>query len=98
VLPGARWRRTPATHPYTTGGAQVDVEVEGRWLELAEGGLVPADLLVRCGLDPDRWSGLALGMGLDRALMLRKGIDDIRLLRAIEPRIADQLLDLEPWR
>ncbi len=37
-------------------------------------------------------------MGLDRALMLRKGSDDIRLLRATEPRIAGQLLDLAPWR
>ena len=38
------------------------------------------------------------GAGLDRALMLRKGIDDIRLLRSTEPRIAPQLLDLTPWR
>jgi len=98
VLPGARWRTTPTRHPYTTHGRQIDVEVAGRWLELAECGLVPPELLRRSGLDADRWSGLALGMGLDRALMLRKGIDDIRLLRAIEPRIADQLLDLEPWR
>jgi phenylalanyl-tRNA synthetase beta subunit len=37
-------------------------------------------------------------MGLDRALMLRKGIDDIRLLRSTEPRIAAQLFDLSPWR
>jgi phenylalanyl-tRNA synthetase alpha chain len=98
VLPGARWRATPATHPYTLHGQQVDVAVNGRWLELAECGLVPPDLLARCRLDPDRWSGLALGMGLDRALMLRKGIDDIRLLRSTEPRITAQLLDLEPWR
>jgi phenylalanyl-tRNA synthetase alpha subunit len=31
------------------------------------------------GIDPSRWSGLAMGVGLDRVLMLRKGIDDIRL-------------------
>jgi phenylalanyl-tRNA synthetase alpha chain len=98
VLPGARWRTTPAQHPYTARGRQVDVEVGGAWLELAECGLIPADLLERCGLDPARWSGLALGMGLDRAVMLRKGIDDIRLLRSSDPRIAEQLLDLAPWR
>lgn len=98
VLPGAVWRAVPSPHPYTEGGRQVDVRVEGEWLELAECGLVAPDLLARCGLDPERWSGLALGMGLDRALMLRKGIPDIRVLRSADPRIAAQLLDLEPWR
>jgi phenylalanyl-tRNA synthetase alpha chain len=37
-------------------------------------------------------------MGLDRAVMLRKGIDDIRVLRSADPRIAAQLRDLSPWR
>jgi len=39
-----------------------------------------------------------MGMGLDRALMLRKGIADIRLLRSDDPRVAAQLLDLDPYR
>lgn len=98
VLPGARWRTTPVTHPYTRNGRQVDVFHDGHWLELAECGLIHPDVLRRCGLDPDRWSGLALGMGLDRALMLRKAIPDIRYLRSSEPRIRSQLDDLEPWR
>jgi len=37
-------------------------------------------------------------MGLDRAVMLRRGLPDIRLLRAADPRIAEQMLDLTPWR
>jgi phenylalanyl-tRNA synthetase alpha chain len=45
-----------------------------------------------------RWSGLALGMGLDRLLMLRKGIPDIRLLRSADPRIAGQMADLAAYR
>jgi phenylalanyl-tRNA synthetase alpha chain len=49
------------------------------------------------GLGPTM-SGLALGVGLDRLLMLRKGIDDIRLLRSADPRIAAQLQDLAPYR
>jgi tRNA synthetases class II core domain (F) len=44
------------------------------------------------------WSGLALGLGLDRLLMVRKGIPDIRLLRSTDPRIAGQMADLAPWR
>src|SRR3712207_313128 len=98
VLPGACWRTSPVRHPYTTGGLQVDVHTTSGWVELAECGLAAGHVLAGAGLDPDRYSGLALGMGLDRALMLRKGIDDIRLLRATEPRIAIQLLDLAPWR
>ena len=68
------------------------------WLELAECGLVAAPVLRGSGLDPRRWAGLALGMGLDRALMLRKGIDDIRLLRSENPEIRAQLLDLAAYR
>jgi phenylalanyl-tRNA synthetase alpha chain len=97
VLPGARWRAVPAVHPYTEAGRQLDVLVDGEWLELAECGLIDPTLLSSSGLDPARWSGLALGMGLDRALMLRKGIDDIRTLRASEPRIQQQMLNLAPW-
>jgi phenylalanyl-tRNA synthetase alpha chain len=39
-----------------------------------------------------------MGLGLDRIVMLRKGLDDVRLLRASDPRIAQQLLDLSPYR
>jgi phenylalanyl-tRNA synthetase alpha chain len=97
VLPGATWRCTEAAHPYTTDGRQIDVEIRGEWLELAECGLALPAILHEAGLGPD-YSGLAMGLGLDRALMLRKGIDDIRLLRSRDPRIQAQLLDLEPYR
>jgi phenylalanyl-tRNA synthetase alpha chain len=101
--PGVQWRSTPSTHSYTAAGRQLDVLVtlpDGRseWLELAECGLAAAPVLRSAGLDPRRWAGLALGMGLDRAVMLRKGIDDIRLLRAENPEIRAQLLDLAPYR
>ena len=98
VLPGARWRTSPVCHPYTAHGLQVDLHTASGWVELAECGLAAEPVLTRAGLDPDRYSGLALGMGLDRAVMLHKGIDDIRVLRSTEPRIAAQLLDLGPWR
>jgi len=97
VLPGARWRAVPVVHPYTTSGRQIDVLMNDEWLELAECGLVASHLFERARVDPSQWSGLALGMGLDRALMLRKGVDDIRLLRSADPRIKSQMLDLRPW-
>jgi phenylalanyl-tRNA synthetase alpha chain len=98
ILPGAEWRVVPAVHPYTTNGMQVDVLVGDEWLELAECGMMAPHLFADAGQDPEQWSGLALGMGLDRALMLRKGIPDIRLLRARDERIKSQMLDLKPWQ
>lgn len=98
VLPGAEWKTTDVTHPYTVGGRQIDVLHNGEWLELAECGRIHPAVLRGSGLDPQRWSGLALGMGIERALMLRKGIPDIRYLRADDPRIASQMLTLDPWQ
>lgn len=97
LLPGARRRAEPASHPYTTAGRQIDVETPDGWVELAECGLAAPHVLRSAGLD-ESWHGLALGMGLDRALMLRKNVPDIRLLRSADPRIAAQMQDLTPWR
>jgi phenylalanyl-tRNA synthetase alpha chain len=87
----------PAAHPYTTGGLEIQALAAGRWVEVGECGLAAPHVLRGAGLSPEV-SGLALGVGLDRLLMLRKGIDDIRLLRSPDPRIAGQLRDLAPYR
>jgi phenylalanyl-tRNA synthetase alpha chain len=98
ALPGSTWRTTPVVHPYTIGGRQIDVQRGDAWIEIGECGLIAPDVLTRAGLDASRWSGLALGLGLDRLMMLRKAIPDIRLLRSDDPRVAHQMLDLEPYR
>jgi phenylalanyl-tRNA synthetase alpha chain len=98
ILPAAEVRCTPAEHPYTTGGLQIDILVDGEWVEIGECGIALPALLDESGLDSRRWSGLALGLGLDRLLMLVKRIPDIRLLRSTDPRVTRQLIDLEPWR
>jgi phenylalanyl-tRNA synthetase alpha chain len=98
VLPGRHWRWTAAEHPYTVGGRQIDVIDDGRPVEIAECGLAASHVLTGAGIDAGRWSGLALGMGLDRVLMLRTGVPDIRVLRSTDPRVAAQMLDLTPYR
>jgi phenylalanyl-tRNA synthetase alpha chain len=98
ALPGSRWRTVPAEHPYTEHGREISVWHGSTWVEVGECGLAAPAVLRRAGLDTSRWSGLAMGLGLDRLLMLRKGIPDIRLLRSAEPRVAAQLLDLAPYR
>lgn len=98
LLPGRELRVEPARHPYTTDGLQIDVRDGDQWVEIGECGLALPALLAESGLEPGRTTGLAMGLGLDRILMLRKGLDDIRLLRSADPRIASQMLDLEPYR
>jgi phenylalanyl-tRNA synthetase alpha chain len=98
VLPERKVRCTASPHPYTLGGRQIDVEEGERWVEIGECGRALPALLAGCGLAPARVSGLAMGLGLDRLLMLRKGVEDIRLLRSSDPRVSAQMLDLEPWR
>lgn len=96
LAPGLRSRQEPRVHPYTRSGRQVDVRQDDRWVEVWECGLAHPAVLARAGLAG--WSGLALGMGLDRMLMLAKGVGDIRLLRSADPRIAGQMLDLAAYR
>ena len=98
TLPGGKVRWSPAAHPYTVQGRQIDARVGDSWVEIGECGLASPNLLAEAGLDPTSYTGLAMGLGLDRILMLRKGIEDIRLLRAADPRIARQMLDLSPYR
>jgi phenylalanyl-tRNA synthetase alpha chain len=96
LAPGMPWRRQPRTHPYTLRGWQADVRHDGRWVEVWECGYAHPGVLATAGLRER--SGLALGMGLDRLLMLAKGVPDIRLLRSGDPRVARQMLDLTPYQ
>ncbi len=96
VLPGRRSRQLERSHPYTTGGRQVDVWHGGDWVEVCECGLASPAVLARAGLRG--YTALALGAGLDRMLMLAKDIPDIRLLRSADPRVAAQMQDLTLYR
>jgi phenylalanyl-tRNA synthetase alpha chain len=96
LAPGLPYRCEAREHPYTLSGRQVDVLADGEWIEVWECGLAHPGVLSSCGLAG--YSGLALGMGLDRLLMLRKHIPDIRLLRSKEPRVVSQMRDLAKYR
>jgi phenylalanyl-tRNA synthetase alpha chain len=96
LTPDLPSRQEPRIHPYTGHGRQVDVLSRGHWVEVWECGLADPGVLAAAGLAGH--SGLALGMGLDRMLMLIKGIPDIRLLRSADPRIAHQMRDLARYQ
>jgi phenylalanyl-tRNA synthetase alpha chain len=96
LVPGRPSRQQRRQHPYTTGGRQVDVAHAGGWVEVWECGLAEQGVLAGAGLAGH--GGLALGMGLDRLLMMHKQIPDIRLLRSADPRVAGQMLDLARYQ
>ena len=97
TLPDHKYRTNPAEHPYTLDGKEIEIQTESEWLEIGECGLAHPEILAASGLPPQR-SGLAMGLGLDRLLLVYKGISDIRLLRTTDERIASQMLDLAPYR
>lgn len=96
LTPGMEWQSEPREHPYTLDGRQIDVrDSGGEWIEVWECGLAHPSVLAKAGLEGRQ--GLALGLGLDRLLMLRKGISDIRLLRTTDPRVSRQMQDLDQY-
>jgi phenylalanyl-tRNA synthetase alpha chain len=93
ILPGSRWHTPPSPHPYTRRGR----EIYAGDVEIGECGLAHPEVLAAAGL-PAAATGLAMGLGLDRLAMLAKGVEDIRLLRSPDPRVAGQMRDLSPYR
>jgi phenylalanyl-tRNA synthetase alpha chain len=76
--------------PFTEPSAEVDVQWRGRWLEVMGCGMVDPAVLEGLGIDPERWSGFAAGLGVERFCMVRHGIDDIRRLFGSDLRFLEQ--------
>jgi phenylalanyl-tRNA synthetase alpha chain len=77
-------RFRPSFFPFTEPSAEIDVAfmhgaLEGRRLEIAGCGMVHPNVLRFGGIDPERYTGFAFGMGPDRLTMLHYGINDLRL-------------------
>jgi len=70
-------RLRPSFFPFTEPSAEVDVWFNNRWIEWGGCGMVNPKVLENCGIDPDKYSGFAFGMGLERTLMVRQGIKDM---------------------
>jgi phenylalanyl-tRNA synthetase alpha chain len=93
---GTRTRFGPSYFPFTEPSAQMEVEIDlgdgrgTRWLEIMGCGLVHPAVLESAGLDSERYSGWAFGMGPGRIAMSRYGINDIRLLYDSDVRFLEQ--------
>ncbi|AEY01791.1 phenylalanyl-tRNA synthetase subunit alpha [Oceanimonas sp. GK1] len=72
-------RFRPSYFPFTEPSAEVDVMGKnGKWLEVLGCGMVHPNVLRSVGIDPERYSGFAFGMGVERLTMLRYGVNDLR--------------------
>ncbi len=75
----AELRFRPSYFPFTEPSAEVDVSWgEDKWLEILGCGMVHPNVLESAGVDPDKYTGYAFGMGVERLAMLRYGVDDLR--------------------
>ena len=76
--------------PFTEPSAEVDVQWRGKWLEVMGCGMVDPAVLDGLGIDPDRWTGFAAGLGVERFCMVKHEIDDIRRLYNSDLRFLKQ--------
>jgi phenylalanyl-tRNA synthetase alpha chain len=75
----AELRFRPSYFPFTEPSAEVDVRWgEGKWLEILGCGMVHPNVLESAGLDPERYTGYAFGIGIERLAMLRYEVADLR--------------------
>ena len=73
-------RFRPSFFPFTEPSAEVDILADnGKWLEVMGCGMVHPKVLTNCGIDSEKYTGFAFGMGIERFAMLYYGIDDLRL-------------------
>ena len=98
-------RFRPSYFPFTEPSAEVDVQCQicrgsgcgtckqTGYLEIMGSGMVHPAVFENCGIDPERYSGWACGMGPDRITMLRHGIPDIRLLYENDMRFLSQFAE-----
>jgi phenylalanyl-tRNA synthetase alpha chain len=83
-------RFRPSFFPFTEPSVEVDMQWNGKWLEMGGAGVVHPKVLEQSGVDSTKWSGFAFGFGIDRLVMLKYGIDDIRLLYQGDLRLVNQ--------
>lgn len=71
-------RFRPSFFPFVEPGAEIDIKHNGKWMEVLGAGMVHREVLKNCGIDGDKYQGFAFGMGLDRLMVMKYGVSDIR--------------------
>lgn len=88
--------------PFTEPGYEIDMEClvcggkgcpvchQSGWIEVMPGGVIHPNVLKSANLDPNEWTGFYINIGVDRLVMMRYGIDDVRLLRSGDLRFISE--------
>lgn len=74
---GVRFR--PDFFPFVEPGVDYSISWKNGWLELGGAGMIHPNILEAYGFDPERYSGFAFGLGIERIPMVQFGVDDLRL-------------------
>jgi len=83
-------RFRPSYFPFTEPSAEVDVEWQGKWLEVLGCGMIDPNVMAAVGYDPEVYTGFAAGLGVERLAMVQHKIDDIRRLYGSDLRFLRQ--------
>ncbi|MDE2079620.1 MAG: hypothetical protein KGI73_04535 [Patescibacteria group bacterium] len=89
--PEAKYRLNKDTFPYTDPSLEMEVDINGKWVEVVGCGVVKGSVLEKLGVDPENYTGWAFGFGLERLAIVSMDLPDIRLLWSKDPRVARQL-------
>ena len=102
--PASKIRLRPSYFPFTEPSAELDVwwgtetEADRRvtkgtgWLEIGGCGMVDPNVLQNCGIDPEKYTGFAFGMGIERFAMIKYQIKDLRLFTENDVRFLKQFV------
>lgn len=84
-------RIRPSYYPFVEPGIDIDLSFDGKkWLEVAGAGIVHPNVFKNTKLNPENWQGFAFGMGIDRLIMMKYEIPDIRFLHGADLRFLKQ--------
>jgi phenylalanyl-tRNA synthetase alpha chain len=89
--PAVKYRLNKDTFPYTDPSLEMEVEVDGKWVETVGCGVVKGSVLQKLGVDSENYTGWAFGFGLERLAIVSMELPDIRLLWSTDPRVTKQL-------
>ncbi len=86
-----KYRFNKDTFPYTDPSLEMEIEKNGKWLEVLGSGVVKGSVLEKFGIDSSIWTGWAFGQGIERLAMVSMELPDIRLLWSEDERVKKQL-------
>ncbi len=86
-----KYRFNKDTFPYTDPSLEMEIDINGKWVEVLGSGVVKGSVLDKLGVDSTKYTGWAFGFGLERLAIISMQLPDIRLLWSQDERIKKQL-------